>query len=349
MDVDRINIEKLDALEGEQKSFLSQGAGEKILVDALKKSMLAPEVLALKVGAQVIFVKNNPQKGYFNGTTGEIIKFDERDGYPVVKIKDETLIKTEPETRSVENANEIVAAVKQIPLKLAWAITVHKSQGMTLDAAEMDLSKIFEPGQAYVALSRVKSLEGLKLVGINEIGLKAHPLVLRADRYFEKQSAEVENLHARFQQRDWKKLHETFIATIGGIYTPEIIEQEKSLTPKAMKVFKPKVAKGDSVKQTLVYVRQGKHLEDIVEARGLAHATIRDHIYKIHVMYPEVSLKAFKPDDMSLVYRIQKICGELDMMGTLRDEHDRIKLKSIFDAMHGEVEYNEIRRAMLFV
>lgn len=215
MDVDRINIEKLDALEGDQKSFLSQGAGEKMLVDALKKSMLAPEVLALKIGAQVIFVKNNPQKGYFNGTTGEIVKFDERDGYPVVKIKDGTLIKAELETRSVENANEIVAAVKQIPLKLAWAITVHKSQGMTLDAAEMDLSKVFEPGQAYVALSRVKSLEGLKLLGINEFGLKAHPLVLRADAYFEKQSEEIVASNQYQEASIWEQIHKKFIETIG--------------------------------------------------------------------------------------------------------------------------------------
>lgn len=116
-----------------------------------------------------------------------------------------------------------------------------------------------------------------------------------------------------------------------------------------MKATKPKVEKGDSVKQTLVYVRQGKNLEEIVEARGLAASTIRDHIFKIHHLHPEVSLKAFKPEDMSLVYRIQKICGELDVLGTLRDENDRIKLKPIFDAMNGDLEYNEIRRAMLFI
>lgn len=130
--------------------------------------MLAPEFLYLKVGAQVIFVKNNPGKGYFNGTTGVVVGFHGNSGYPLVKIATEEIITAEPEKRSVENANEVIVSVTQIPLKLARAITVHKSQGMTLDAAQMDLSKVFEPGQGYVALSRVKSLENLNLLGLNE-------------------------------------------------------------------------------------------------------------------------------------------------------------------------------------
>lgn len=243
IDVDRINIEELDALPGEQMSYLAQGAGEKLLVENLKKSMLAPEVLGLKIGAQVMFVKNNPQKSYYNGTTGEVIGFDERDRLPLVRIHDGQIIKADLESRSIEQADEIVAVVKQIPLRLAWAITVHKSQGMTLDAAEIDLSKVFEPGQAYVALSRIRSLEGLKLLGINSSGLQAHPLVLRGDAYFEKQSKEGESSSSRLQESDWKKLHETFISMIGGVYQTEITEQEKQLSPKLVKQSKPRVEK----------------------------------------------------------------------------------------------------------
>jgi len=164
VDVDRINAQHLYELEGDLETYTAIGEGDPRIVDSMMKSMLAPSLLSLKIGAQVIFVKNNPAKGYYNGTTGIVTGFDVATSYPLVQTADSSKIKVEPESRSIEQAHDIVASVRQIPLKLARAITVHKSQGMTLDAAEMDLSKVFEPGQAYVALSRIRSLDGLKLL-----------------------------------------------------------------------------------------------------------------------------------------------------------------------------------------
>lgn len=191
--------------------------GDKKIITAIKKSMMALETLTLKVGAQVICIKNNPSKGYRNGTTGVVVGYEGIDKFPSIQTKD-GIITLEPEARSIESAHETLAYVSQIPLKLARAITVHKSQGMTLDAAEMDLSKTFEAGQAYVALSRVRSLDGLRLLGLNTDGLAAHPLVLRADRYFHQQSQEIAILYQSFTPEEKTLLQKTFVEILGGTY-----------------------------------------------------------------------------------------------------------------------------------
>jgi hypothetical protein len=91
----------------------------------------------------------------------------------------------------VEENGKILAQNKQIPLRLAWAITVHKSQGMTLDAARVDLSKCFEKGMGYVALSRVRSLEGLCLMGFNAMALNVNEEVTAFDEELKKLSEEA--------------------------------------------------------------------------------------------------------------------------------------------------------------
>ena len=144
-------------------------SGNKNVVDLLKRGCLAQEKLELKKGAKVMFVKNNFDAGYVNGTLGEIAYFDVDDRLPVVRTHDGKTIKAGLATWTIEEDDNIKAQVDQIPLRLAWAITVHKSQGMNLDSAEIDLSKCFEEGMGYVALSRLRSLSGLKLNGINNM------------------------------------------------------------------------------------------------------------------------------------------------------------------------------------
>ena len=166
-DVDAINNRELEKITGEPAVFDMRWSGNKNVVNLLKRGCLAPEKLALKKGAKVMFIKNNFDAGYVNGTLGEIAYFDVDDGLPVVSTYSGKTIKAGFATWTIEEDEKIKAQVDQIPLRLAWAITVHKSQGMNLDSAEIDLSKCFEEGMGYVALSRLRSLNGLKLNGIN--------------------------------------------------------------------------------------------------------------------------------------------------------------------------------------
>jgi len=184
-DVDRINSDELSKIQAtgtEQHVYHMRSFGIPFVVETLKKSCLSPERLELKRGAKVMFTRNNFDKGYVNGTLGEVIDFTQ--GLPVVKTKDGKTHTAEWTDWSIMDDGEEIATVSQIPLRLAWAITVHKSQGMSLDQAAMDLRGSFEYGQGYVALSRVRSLSGLYLVGINEKALMMHPRVIEEDKIF---------------------------------------------------------------------------------------------------------------------------------------------------------------------
>lgn len=188
-DVDTLNAEHLERLSGEKHEYFMVGRGNITLNQTLKKSCLAPERLILKVGAQVMFVKNNYDQGYVNGTLGEVIHFD-KDDHPVVRTFDGDEIVVGQASWEIKEDNVELAAISQIPLRLAWAITVHKSQGMSLDAAEIDLSRSFVPGQGYVALSRVRSLKGLSLLGMNQMALTVNEQVAELDLDFKKSSDE---------------------------------------------------------------------------------------------------------------------------------------------------------------
>ena len=147
------------------------------------------EQLKLKMGAEVMFIKNDTLGRYVNGTRSIVIDFDKRSGWPVVKTYDNQTIVAYPEDWKFEDNGVVRATLSQVPLRLAWAITIHKSQGMTLDAAEIDLGDAFEPGMGYVALSRVRSLSGLKLMNLNEMALTVHPKILLQDKAFKEGSA----------------------------------------------------------------------------------------------------------------------------------------------------------------
>src|SRR5690606_35919563 len=125
-----------------------------------------------------------------NGTLGRVVSFDPDGGYPVIETTDGRTLTIKPATWGVAENGKILAEIEQIPLRLAWAITIHKSQGMSLDAAEIDLSRAFVFGQGYVALSRVRTLSGLKMLGMSPTALNVDPKIVNVDARF-RQNAEV--------------------------------------------------------------------------------------------------------------------------------------------------------------
>jgi ATP-dependent exoDNAse (exonuclease V) alpha subunit len=208
VNVDAINEQELANISGEEKSYLMQTHGLDILIEGLKKSCLALEKLKLKVGAQVMFIKNDIAGKFVNGTRCVVIGFDEGDeSWPIVKTYDNKTFTVSPEEWNFEENDVVRASICQIPLRLAWAITIHKSQGMTLDAAEIDLGDAFEPGMGYVALSRVRSLNGLKLMNLNEMALRVHPKVLSHDAIFKMNSDEAVAYLQNLSEQEIEKCH----------------------------------------------------------------------------------------------------------------------------------------------
>lgn len=214
-EADRTNDESLAEVDGKSHVFHMTTRGSRTLVDALKQNALSPETLVLKEGASVMFTRNNFDIGYVNGTLGEVVGFA-NSGYPLVKTKNGLRIEAVPGEWSIADGSKILAQIKQVPLRLAWAITVHKSQGMSLDAAIIDLSRAFEFGQGYVALSRVRTLEGLFLEGFNERALQLHPQIVQQDQVFRSKADAARKRIATIPSEERETLERNFLRAIGA-------------------------------------------------------------------------------------------------------------------------------------
>src|SRR5690606_32641405 len=162
---DEINQRALEKLPGSVHHFATEIKGD------FPRSMIpVAEDLELKVGAQLMFIRNDAEKAYFNGKLATVTAIDEDgiavemldDGRPYM-LKQETWENKRYAVNAVtkEQQEEVLGTYTQYPVRLAWAITVHKSQGLTFDKAIIDVGSAFAPGQVYVALSRLRTLEGL--------------------------------------------------------------------------------------------------------------------------------------------------------------------------------------------
>ena len=414
LNVNKINDKELASLDGEMMRFEATATGDSKLVETLKKTVRTQDELILKVGAKVMFIKNNAELGVSNGTMGELIgftavKIDDKESsdaliegdssddvdedaagekttkgkksaakkdkekpkskkpttqkMPVVRLNSGREVIAEPEEWIIEDeTGDVLASYLQVPLCLAWAITIHKSQGMTLDAAEIDLSRTFELGQGYVALSRLKSLSGLQLLGMNDMSLQLDPLARGADKRFLVLSEEADANYAMLDEESMQQAHEKFVLKSGGTLSKSVIdayatlqkkrrEQQQAKIDKKQKLGNQVSDKSDStLLATRVLLEESLTIAEISQARQLSQSTIMRHIGELKSQDPSLACDHLRPDD-EVMTAVGNAYVAIKVANNPNDFNDdgNIKLRPIFDHLKQSIDYNTIRLALIFI
>lgn len=347
VDVDRINSDELNKLTNPSHSFKYKSEGTAKNVEKIFKSSLVLEEMTLKKDALVMFIKNNHELGYVNGTTGVVVDFDKQTYLPVVKTSYGALIRVTLEDWTIENdSSNIVAKVSQIPLKLAWAITIHKSQGMTLDSAEIDLSKTFEVGQGYVALSRIKNIEGLRLMGLNDMALTVDPLILHIDDRIKAASKKASDEISALSDENLAEIFESYILSIDGIVNKDKIEAQEIILKSQKKVIVNNPTPTHI--QTKELIETSNSILELATSRGVSKGTIINHLRILKEQDQNLDLEKFMPDKNTLILiqdALAKIIQRAD--GDDFSEDGKPRLKPIFELLDSKVDYDEIRIANL--
>jgi len=329
-DVDAVNSAKLAELPAPVRTYkMIRGKGSKQLIESLVKNCLSPEVLSLKEDAMVMCTKNNFEAGYVNGTLARVVRFEE--GYPVIHTVDGAYITVKPTTWEIVEDKAVKASIEQLPLRLAWAITVHKSQGMSLDAAEIDLSKAFVYGQGYVALSRVRSLAGMKVLGMHPNALQVDPKIVTQDKRFHEQSDAAEEAFVAMEEKEITEMHERFLVVHGGkVPKPEDFGTAKTSFDR--------VQKESTFALTKQLLAEKKTVGQIMKERGIVESTVWSHIERLAADGDLTlgDLEHLEPSDWKAIRR------ELD---AAIKKHGTERLKALYDETGEKFDYSLIRLA----
>ena len=249
------------------------------------------------------------------------------------------IITIEPKDWVVEENGKTKASITQIPLRLAWAITVHKSQGMSMDKAVMDLSEVFEYGQGYVALSRVRNLNGLHILGWNDRAFLVHPEVLEEDENLHMQSEGARDSFSKLTKEEINEMHTNFILACGGEVKESNIRGRSK--PHSAKATKGR-GKVDTKEVTHALWNEGKDIYEIADARGLSHKTIWGHVEELveegKITHPALS-RIITPQITKILPEVNKAFQKLGVE----------KLTPVFEYFGGKYSYDDIRIVRMLI
>lgn len=333
--VDYVNETEMEKLDSEPYTFVAAVTGT-----FPEESYPTANSLTLKKGAQVMFIKNDPERRFINGTLGEVKSID-KNSIAVRLTESGTVIDVEPmewqniryqfDEESKEISSKQIGRFKQYPLKAAWAITVHKSQGLTFDKAIIDVHAAFSPGQAYVALSRCRTLDGLVLS--SPVSASVFMRDNAVDAYMNYISRPVEELafSSCYEYFEYEKKPES------EEVAPEKkvnVNQEK---PKKVNKEEPRDDTGKKL-NTSEYsywlYNQGDTVEQIAEKRKLNPVTIEGHLAR-YVASGDIDVHEFVDGDT--LQKVEAYCKE----------HPEEKaLKPIFEYFDAKIPYGVLRMAI---
>ena len=333
--VDYVNETELEKLDSKPYTFVAAVTGT-----FPEESYPTADSLTLKKGAQVMFIKNDPERRFINGTLGEV-KIIDKNSIAVRLAESGTVIDVEPmewqniryqfDEESKEISSKQIGRFKQYPLKAAWAITVHKSQGLTFDKAIIDVHAAFSPGQAYVALSRCRTLDGLVLS--SPVSASVFMRDNAVDAYMNYISRPVEELafSSCYEYFEYEKKPEPEeVAPVKKVK----VNQEKPKKEKKEELRDDTGKKLNTFEYSYWLYNQGNTVEQIAEIRGLNQSTIEGHLAR-YVASGDIDVHEFVDGDT--LQKVEAYCME----------HPEEKaLKPIFEHFDAKIPYNVLRMAI---
>lgn len=308
---DIYNQSRLDGIPGHMHAFATTYEGDERALQSGKRSLPIPDVLHLKIGALVMLRKNDLsyERLYVNGSLGHVRGFGDETLHIGLLTGEDIEVKTE-QFSCLDGDGNVVLAARNFPVTLAWATTIHKAQGATLDRMIVDLSKLWEPGQAYVALSRVRSGAGVFVEKWNTSSIRAEPLVTQL---YDSLAEEMKT------------------------YTPRSMYEPVSMAPEKSDRKARSAGTSEGVRQVRAakirsLIEEQVPFDDLVHASGVKADRV--------LLYMEEFLEEGIP--LSLRHLIEDLPEASDIREAF-ENHGALRLKPAYDALGGEIDYTTLR------